>query len=42
MRELVAVALVDRKIDPRERKLLYQAAMHLGLVSRFDEFLRQR
>lgn len=42
MRELVAVALVDRKIDPRERKLLYQAAMHLGVVSRFEEYLKRQ
>lgn len=42
MRDLVAVALVDRKIDARERKLLYQAALHLGLAARFDEFLRPR
>lgn len=42
MRELVAMALVDGKIDSRERKLLQSAATHLGLQGRLDEFLRSK
>ena len=37
---LVAMALVDCKIDSRERKLLQSAATHLGLQGRLDEFIR--
>ena len=39
MRELVAMALVDGKIDRKERKLLEAAAAHLGLGGRLSEFL---
>ncbi|MCU0701325.1 MAG: TIM44-like domain-containing protein [Myxococcaceae bacterium] len=40
LRELVQMALVDGKIDRKERKLLEAAAGHLGLGGRLDEFLR--
>lgn len=40
MRELVAVAMADGKIDARERKLLGAAATHLGLSGRLQEFLK--
>ncbi|MGV3621393.1 MAG: TerB family tellurite resistance protein, partial [Archangium sp.] len=40
MRELVQVAKADGKIDARERKLLGNAATHLGLSGRLDEFLK--
>ncbi|MBL8940218.1 MAG: TIM44-like domain-containing protein [Archangium sp.] len=39
LRELVAMALIDGKIDRKERKLLEAAAGHLGLGGRLDEFL---
>lgn len=42
MRELVQVALVDGKIDAKEKKMLSAAAGHLGLGNRLDEFLRAR
>lgn len=41
MKELVAVALVDGKIDAKEKKMLQVAAGHLGLGGRLDEFLRR-
>lgn len=41
LRELVNVALVDGKIDAKERKLLVAAAEHLGLSHRLEEFLRR-
>ena len=40
LRELVAMALIDGKIDRKERKLLEAAAGHLGLGGRLDEFLK--
>lgn len=40
LKELVAMALIDGKIDRKERKLLEAAAGHLGLGGRLDEFLR--
>jgi tellurite resistance protein len=40
LKELVAVALVDGKIDAREKKMLQAAAGHLGLGSRLNELLR--
>ena len=40
MRELVQVAMADGKIDSKERKLLASAALHLGLESRLNEFLK--
>jgi uncharacterized membrane protein YebE (DUF533 family) len=40
LRELVQMALVDGKIDRKERKLLEAAAGHLGLGGRLDEFLK--
>ena len=40
LKELVQVALVDGKIDPKERKMLQAAAGHLGLGDRLQEFLR--
>lgn len=39
LRELVAMALVDGKVDMNERKMLAAAASHLGLGSRLDELL---
>jgi len=39
LRELVQMALVDGKIDRKERKLLEAAASHLGLGGRLGEFL---
>lgn len=39
MRQLVEMALVDGKIDRKERKLLEAAARHLGLEERLDAFL---
>lgn len=41
LKELVQVALVDGKIDAKEKKLLQAAAGHLGLGNRLDEFLRR-
>jgi predicted lipid-binding transport protein (Tim44 family)/tellurite resistance protein len=41
MQELVTMALVDGKIDAKERKLLTSAALHLGLQGRLDEFLKR-
>jgi hypothetical protein len=41
MRELVNVAMVDGKIDAKERRLLEASAAHLGLAGRVDEFLRK-
>lgn len=40
LRELVQVAMADGKIDAREKKMLEQAAAHLGLQGRLPEFLR--
>ncbi len=42
MRELVAMALVDGKIDRKERKLLEAAAAHLGLGGRLNEFVNRQ
>lgn len=39
LRELVQIALVDGRIDRKERKLLEAAAAHLGLTDRLDAFL---
>lgn len=39
LRELVQMALVDGKIDRKERQLLESAAAHLGLGGRLNEFL---
>lgn len=39
LRELVQMALVDGKIDRKERQLLEAAAAHLGLAGRVSEFL---
>jgi tellurite resistance protein len=39
MRELVAMALVDGRIDRKERQLLEAASRHLGLGGRLNEFL---
>jgi predicted lipid-binding transport protein (Tim44 family)/tellurite resistance protein len=42
LHELVALALVDGKVDAKERKLLQLAALHLGLAARLEEFLTAR
>ncbi|MCA3016887.1 MAG: TIM44-like domain-containing protein [Myxococcaceae bacterium] len=42
LRELVQMALVDGKIDRKERKLLEAAAGHLGLADRLEVLLRER
>jgi tellurite resistance protein len=39
LRELVAMALVDGKIDVNERKMLDAAASHLGMGNRLSELL---
>lgn len=39
MRQLVQMALVDGRIDRKERRLLEAAAKHLGLADRLDAFL---
>lgn len=39
LRELVALALVDGRIDPQERRLLATTARHLGLTFRLDALL---
>lgn len=38
LKELVAVALADGKIDSKERKMLEAAAAHVGLEGRLNEF----
>jgi tellurite resistance protein len=40
MKELVAVAMADGKIDSKEKKMLEVAATHLGLQGRLGEFLK--
>ena len=39
-RELVGLAMVDGKIDRRERQMLEAAALHLGLTHRLPELLK--
>ena len=39
LKELVAVAMADGKIDSKEKKMLEAAAMHLGLGGRLGEFI---
>jgi predicted lipid-binding transport protein (Tim44 family)/tellurite resistance protein len=41
MRELVAMALVDGKVDVNERKMLDAAASHLGMGPRLKELLER-
>lgn len=41
LRQLVAVALVDGKIDRKEKALLDQAAAHLGLTDRLPALLKE-
>jgi hypothetical protein len=41
LRELVNLALIDGKIDRKERQLLDAAALHLGLSHRLPELLKQ-
>jgi tellurite resistance protein len=40
LKELVQVALVDGRVDAREKKMLQAAAGHLGLGDRLNDFLR--
>jgi tellurite resistance protein/rubrerythrin len=40
MKELVAVAMADGKVDSKEKKMLEAAASHLGLSGRLGEFLK--
>ena len=40
LKELVAVAMADGKIDSKEKKMLEAAAAHLGLQGRLGEFLK--
>ncbi|MEW5737380.1 MAG: TIM44-like domain-containing protein [Myxococcota bacterium] len=41
LRELIQVALVDGKVDSKEKKMLQAAAGHLGLGGKLDELLRR-
>ncbi len=41
LRELVSLAMIDGKIDRKERQMLEAAAVHLGLAHRLAELLKQ-
>ena len=40
LRQMVAMAKADGRIDVRERKLINNTAMHLGLSQRVGELLK--
>ena len=40
--ELVAMALIDGKVDMREKKMLQTAAAHLGLADKLGAMLQRR